>query len=101
AMSFFLGGFGSGDAQTGQGVGNWGKMYSVYLKLSDLNSVNKSPGPAKTFVFIDEREDCINWGNFLTDMTGASYQGSPGAGASRSNQDLSASINGGDSGACL
>ncbi len=98
AMNFFLGGFGSGDASSGQGVGAWGKLYPVYLKLSDLNSVNKSPGPARTYVFIDEREDCINWGNFLTDMDGAPYPGTAGPGAYRWNQDLPASYHCGSCG---
>jgi prepilin-type N-terminal cleavage/methylation domain-containing protein len=70
SMNFFLGGFGSGDASSGSGVGGWGKQFPLYFKLSDLNSTLTSPGPTKTFVFIDEREDCINWGNFLTDMSG-------------------------------
>ena len=28
------------------------------------------PGPSKTFVLMDMREDSIDWGNFATDMTG-------------------------------
>jgi hypothetical protein len=98
AMNFFLGGFGSGDASSGQGVGAWGKSYPVYLKLTDLNSTGKSPGPSRTFVFIDEREDCINWGNFLMDMDGAPYPGTAGAGAYRWNQDLPASYHCGSCG---
>jgi len=29
-----------------------------------------NPGPARTWVFLDEREDKINYGNAFTDMTG-------------------------------
>jgi prepilin-type N-terminal cleavage/methylation domain-containing protein len=75
SMNFFLGGFGSDDA--GGGGRPWGKQYPIYLKLSELNSTQTSPGPTKTYVFIDEREDCINWGNFLTDMSGYPTKLSP------------------------
>jgi prepilin-type N-terminal cleavage/methylation domain-containing protein/prepilin-type processing-associated H-X9-DG protein len=47
--------------------GNW----RIYRKLSDM----RDPGPARTFVFLDEREDSINDGMFVVDMTG--YGGSP------------------------
>jgi prepilin-type N-terminal cleavage/methylation domain-containing protein/prepilin-type processing-associated H-X9-DG protein len=70
SMNFFLGGFAGGSAAQGVGVKAWGSLYPIYFKLSDLNSQGSSPGPDKTFVFLDEREDCINWGNFLTDMSG-------------------------------
>jgi prepilin-type N-terminal cleavage/methylation domain-containing protein/prepilin-type processing-associated H-X9-DG protein len=69
SMNFFLGGF-AGYAIVGQAIG-----YSVYLKMSELGSLTASPGFAKTFVFIDEREDLINWGNYLVDMTGWGVQG--------------------------
>jgi prepilin-type N-terminal cleavage/methylation domain-containing protein/prepilin-type processing-associated H-X9-DG protein len=71
AMNMFLGGFDGTD-------GNWAPAYNyrVYLKLSDLNS----PGgpPDKIFVFLDEREDCINYGNYGTDMDGYSEPSNPG-----------------------
>jgi prepilin-type processing-associated H-X9-DG protein len=69
-MNFFLGGFAGVNAASGTGVHNWGNNYPVYLKFSDLNDLGSAPGPSKTFVFIDERSDCINWGNFMTDMLG-------------------------------
>ncbi len=40
--------------------------YRVFKKLSDLSQ----PGPAKTWVFIDEREDSIDDGYFAVNMTG-------------------------------
>jgi prepilin-type N-terminal cleavage/methylation domain-containing protein/prepilin-type processing-associated H-X9-DG protein len=43
--------------------------YPVYLKTTDLTPT-QSRGPVDTFVFMDERQDCINWGNFGTDMAG-------------------------------
>jgi prepilin-type N-terminal cleavage/methylation domain-containing protein len=59
-------------------LGGWGGLPStlmqdfdkqiLYLKYSDLNI----PGSAKIFVFLDEREDYINWGNFCTIMSGYS-----------------------------
>jgi len=74
AMNLFLGGF--------HGT-NPNESYLLYLKYSQF----AKPGPVKVFVFIDEREDAINWGNFLTDMTG--YQ--PPSPASYSWLDLPAS----------
>jgi len=40
--------------------------YRVFKKLSDLSQ----PGPAKTWVFVDEREDSIDDGYFAVNMTG-------------------------------
>ncbi len=40
--------------------------YRVFKKLSDLSQ----PGPSKTWVFIDEREDSIDDGYFAVNMTG-------------------------------
>jgi prepilin-type N-terminal cleavage/methylation domain-containing protein/prepilin-type processing-associated H-X9-DG protein len=58
-MNLFLGGY-HGEPPT-SGIG-----YILYRKYSDLNR----PGPSRIFVFIDEREDAINWGNFGTEMPG-------------------------------
>lgn len=38
--------------------------WRIYQKSSDMNA----PGPSKTFVFLDEREDSINDGMFVVDM---------------------------------
>jgi len=38
--------------------------YRIYHKTSDFTD----PGPARTFVFLDEREDSINDGMFVVDM---------------------------------
>ena len=42
---------------------------SGYAKYGKLSEVNK-PGPAMTFVFLDERFDSINDGEFCTSMSG-------------------------------
>ena len=42
--------------------------YTLYLKYGEL----MRPGADRIFLFIDEREDAINWGNYLHDMTGYS-----------------------------
>ncbi len=52
-------------------VGGWdGPAYNagfrVYRRLPQIND----PGPSGIFLFLDMREDSINWGNFATDMTG-------------------------------
>ncbi|HWW02518.1 MAG TPA: prepilin-type N-terminal cleavage/methylation domain-containing protein [Candidatus Acidoferrum sp.] len=48
--------------------GNWGLggNWLVYRKLGDM----LRPGPALTFVFLDERRDSINDGYFVTEMDG-------------------------------
>jgi prepilin-type processing-associated H-X9-DG protein len=95
SMNFFFGGFAGESAATGVGVRGWGSYYPLYFKLGDLN-LGASPGPASTFVFLDEREDCINWGNFMTDMQGYPSKqyvnGSPGL--YEWNEDLPASYHG-------
>jgi hypothetical protein len=50
----------------GPGWANSGPGWRVYRKTSDMTD----PGPASTFVFIDEREDSINDGYFVVDMAG-------------------------------
>jgi len=71
SMNFFWGGFGGEGAgeQKGEGNTSWGDNYPVYMKTTDLIAT-QSPGPVDTWVFIDERQDCINWGNYMTDMSG-------------------------------
>jgi prepilin-type N-terminal cleavage/methylation domain-containing protein/prepilin-type processing-associated H-X9-DG protein len=64
AMNLFLGGF------AGKSFGPM-KGYKVLFKTTELSDPN-SPGASKTFLFLDEREDVINWGNFMTDMRGYS-----------------------------
>ncbi len=66
SMNFYLGGLG-GYGMDGQ-LGASGP-YPIYTKTTDLIPC-QSHGPCDTWVFVDERQDCINWGNFGTDMTG-------------------------------
>ena len=47
-------------------IGGDANKWAVYHKSSDMNN----PGPTGTFVFLDEREDSINDGSFITDMFG-------------------------------
>jgi prepilin-type N-terminal cleavage/methylation domain-containing protein/prepilin-type processing-associated H-X9-DG protein len=63
AMNAYLGGFGGTAIATGNMA-----SYILYLKYSQLSK----PGADRIFVFIDEREDAINYGNFLQDMSGFS-----------------------------
>ena len=77
SMNFWIGGFlgYDGGLSGGQGYVNpayyppgthGGDPWRVYLKLGDF----VAPGPTGTFLFLDMREDSIDWGNFATDMTG-------------------------------
>ncbi len=65
SMNFFLGGFGGGNGSISMAA-----PYNLYFRLSDFNNERTSPGPTKTWVFLDQREDTINWGNFMTHMDG-------------------------------
>jgi len=60
SMNFWFGGFAGDDA--GLSGGGW----RLYFKMSDLID----PGPTRTWLFLDMRQDSIDIGNFATDMTG-------------------------------
>ena len=68
AINAYLGGFGGKTI----GTGNMG-AYLLYLKYGQLSR----PGPDRIFLFIEEREDAINFGNYLQDMTGYSPSSPP------------------------
>jgi prepilin-type N-terminal cleavage/methylation domain-containing protein/prepilin-type processing-associated H-X9-DG protein len=73
SMNYYLGGFGNNTSLEDSAVTGSAEIpkdFPWYLKLSDISNLGSSPGIAKTFVFIDERSDCINWGNYFTDMGG-------------------------------
>ncbi|MBL9173222.1 MAG: prepilin-type N-terminal cleavage/methylation domain-containing protein [Verrucomicrobiales bacterium] len=68
AMSLWFGGFG-GELRHSQGASS--PPWRLYRSLDDL----VDPGPSQTILFWDQREDTINYGNFLIDMSG--WEGSP------------------------
>jgi len=82
-MLIWLGGFGGSlnDPELGNGLNS--PPWRLYRGLNDL----VDPGPTKTLLFWDQREDSINWGAFGIDMTG--YPDSPQL--VRFNQDMPAS----------
>lgn len=49
-------------------VVSFAPSYRSFKKFSEINA----PSPSQLFVFLDMREDAINFGNFVTDMTGYS-----------------------------
>jgi prepilin-type N-terminal cleavage/methylation domain-containing protein len=59
SMNLYVGGFDGTD-----GGWPWAHPYRVYAKLPEIDI------PAKIFVFLDMREDSVNWGNFMTCMEG-------------------------------
>jgi prepilin-type N-terminal cleavage/methylation domain-containing protein len=61
SMNYWFGGQDGTDMFNGSGPG-----WRIYLRGSDLIE----PGPARTILFIDTREDGITSGGFLIDMTG-------------------------------
>ncbi|HEV2210782.1 MAG TPA: prepilin-type N-terminal cleavage/methylation domain-containing protein [Verrucomicrobiae bacterium] len=73
SMNLFVGGFAPVVGQdplpygTDGGWG-WAANYMIYTKLSSITG-SKGP-PDKIFVFLDEREDRVNWSNFMMDMAG-------------------------------
>jgi prepilin-type N-terminal cleavage/methylation domain-containing protein len=63
SMNLYLGGWGGSVAGS---LPPPGSQCQVYLRSSDLIA----PGPTKTFLFTDMREDSIDMGNFGVSMTG-------------------------------
>lgn len=69
SMNIWVGGFRGMDMGLSGSTDHWavgGGKWRVYLKTSDLTD----PGPSRTFVFLDMREDSIDVGNFAPDMRG-------------------------------
>ncbi|HEY5909836.1 MAG TPA: type II secretion system protein [Verrucomicrobiae bacterium] len=64
SINLFLGGF-----VGTTGGWTWANPYMIYTKTSQIQGI---PGPSKTFLFVDMREDIVNWGNYMTDMAGFS-----------------------------
>ena len=61
SMNLYVGGFDGTD-----GHWPWAEGYKIYAKLSDIEI------PSQIFVFLDMREDSVNWGNFMTYLAGYS-----------------------------
>ncbi|HWQ92256.1 MAG TPA: prepilin-type N-terminal cleavage/methylation domain-containing protein [Clostridia bacterium] len=72
SMNLYVGGFAPvppwDPVPNGTG-GGWpfAANFKVYPKISDISGASSS---SKIFVFLDMREDRVNWSNFMTDMTG-------------------------------
>lgn len=64
SMNLYVGGFLGTD-------GGWpfADNYRIYTKLSQFGASSSAPAD-KIFVFLDMREDKVNWGNFMIDMSG-------------------------------
>lgn len=74
SMNLWAGGNGDQADANGDGTdGGWGPTWKVYTKLTSM----LDPGPSMTWVMIEEREDSINDGFWITDMNG--YPSTPGA----------------------
>jgi prepilin-type N-terminal cleavage/methylation domain-containing protein len=67
SMNLFVGGFIGTDGGWG-----WADPFVIYTKMNDITGGKSTPGPSKLWIFLDMREDCINWGNFMTGMQGFS-----------------------------
>jgi hypothetical protein len=69
SMNLWVGGFlgmDGGLSDSTDFLAYGGSTWKVYLRTSEL----VDPGPSRTFLLLDMREDSIDWGNFATDMTG-------------------------------
>jgi len=69
SMNLWVGGFlgadgGISDSTDMNAIG--GSTWQVFLRMQDITE----PGPSKTFLFLDMREDSIDWGNFAVNMHG-------------------------------
>ncbi len=74
-MNLYVGGFAPNKRTPPDAPGNTAGIssagsYSVYSRMTDVNGAMPSPGPVKLWIFLDQREDRINWGNYMTDMRG-------------------------------
>ncbi len=72
SMNLYVGGFAPVQGRDPMPFGTDGGWpfaanYRIYSKLSQISGT--SP-PNKIFVFLDMREDRVNWSNFMTDMSG-------------------------------
>jgi prepilin-type N-terminal cleavage/methylation domain-containing protein/prepilin-type processing-associated H-X9-DG protein len=74
SMNLYVGGFCPSPAGGAGDDGGWTQAnpYWVYPKMSLIVV------PSKTFLFLDMREDVVNWSNFMSDMTGTTPAESPG-----------------------
>jgi prepilin-type N-terminal cleavage/methylation domain-containing protein len=61
SINLYVGGFDGTD-----GNWPWAHPYRIFAKLPEIDL------PSTIFVFLDMREDSVNWGNFMTCMTGYS-----------------------------
>ena len=71
SMNLYMGGFAPvppADTPPDGTDGHWpfAARYKIYTRMSKLDA------PSKLFVFLDMREDVINWSNFMTIMDGYS-----------------------------
>jgi len=71
SMNLYVGGFapivGTDPLPAGtDGHWPWAKPYKIFTKLTEVNP------PSSIFVFLDMREDRINWSNFMSMMDGYS-----------------------------
>jgi hypothetical protein len=69
SMNIWVGGFRGTDQGLSDSYNPWapgGSTWRIYLKMGDM----VDPGPSRTFLFLDMREDSIDVGNFAPDMTG-------------------------------
>jgi len=71
SMNLYVGGFVGPGGIGNDGGWTWADNYIIYNKLSQFGGSSSAPAD-KIFVFLDMREDRVNWGNFMTDMTGYS-----------------------------
>src|SRR5437899_63245 len=69
SMNLYVGGFASKNGGT-DGGWPWAAPYVIYSKMNDIAGAKPTPGPSKTWIFLDQREDLINWGNYMCYMPG-------------------------------
>ena len=81
SMNLFLGGFGANQNIHLDGLFS---TYKTPLKITDIWR------PVKCFLFIDEDDHVVNWGNYATDMAGfpANQTSAPQAGSYAYDQDF-------------
>jgi prepilin-type N-terminal cleavage/methylation domain-containing protein/prepilin-type processing-associated H-X9-DG protein len=92
SMNWFCGGFGDNASEDAPYA-----AFTLFLKMPQITSQAGSPGASKTWIFIEERQETINWANYLQDMSGAPTKSlpRPNPGAYKFTEDLPSSYHGG------
>jgi len=70
SMNLWVGGFAPDLIGQNGTLGNWDNSYPILRKYRLFNKTTDINKPSQVFLFLDMREDSVNWSNFLQFMMG-------------------------------